>query len=272
MEALGRLSCKVAHDFNNILGAIEGYATLAMNNVKENEPLARDLREIRASVANAAALTKQLVVFSGRSMLHKTPCGVNDIIANTLKRAELAPEGNFKIKARLEPGLPAVMADAAQLEQALANLLVNAREAMPGGGTAVVSSSALRFEGGAVNPVREQTLTVTDGGIIPPSTRTTPYHRQEPVAFSNGVNSPEPQAAGSPFIKITVRDSGSGITPEVFERLFEPLFSTGKKGLGTGLGLSMVYGVVKQHNGWVEVKSEHGRGSEFSIFLPIANG
>ncbi|MBI4802932.1 MAG: hypothetical protein HY796_10455 [Elusimicrobia bacterium] len=233
MEALGRLSCKAAHDFNNILGAIEGYATLAMNGVKENAPLAQDLREIRASVAKAAALAKQLLVFGGKQMLHKTPCGVNDIIANTLKRAELSPGGGFKIETRLAPGLPAVMTDAAQLEQALANLLLNAREAMPGGGTAAISSFALRPESAAVNP-------------------------------------PTPHAAGPLFIRIAVQDSGSGITPEVFEHLFEPLFSTRKKGLGTGLGLSMVYGVVKQHNGWVEVKSEPGLGSEFMIFLPAA--
>ncbi|MCX5792901.1 MAG: ATP-binding protein [Elusimicrobia bacterium] len=241
MEALGRLSCKIAHDFNNILGTIEGYATLAMPGVGEDDPLAQDLREIHASVAKAAALSRQLIAFGGRQLLHKTPCGVNDIIMKTLKRAELAPGGDFKIEARPGPGLPGIMADAAQLEVALANLLVNAREAMlpsagdmPGGGTAVISSSALRLEGGAVN-------------------------------------SPDPLAAGTMFIKIAVRDSGAGITPEVLERLFEPLFSTRKKRQGAGLGLSMVYGLVKQHNGWVEVKSEPGQGSEFSLYLPAVN-
>jgi len=233
MAALGRLSCNLAHDFNNILGAIEGYATLAMNGVREDDPLRLDLREIRSSVAKAAVLTKQLFVFGGMQMLHKTPCGVNEIIANTLKRTELVPLGDFKIEARLEPGLPAVMADAAQLEQALVNLLVNAREAMSGGGTAVISVSALRLEGDAVN-------------------------------------SPDPKAAGAMFMKIVVQDSGGGISEEILERLFEPLFSTRKKGNGSGLGLSMVYGVVKKHNGWVEVKSEPGRGSEFSLFLPVS--
>src|SRR3989339_2132055 len=91
MAALGRLSCNLAHDFNNILGAIEGYATLAMNGVREDDPLRLDLREIRSSVAKAAVLTKQLFVFGGMQMLHKTPCGVNEIIANTLKRTELVP-------------------------------------------------------------------------------------------------------------------------------------------------------------------------------------
>lgn len=234
MEALGRLSCKVAHDYNNILGAIEGYATLAMNAANADDPVRQDLQEIRASVAKAAALGKQLMAFGGRQMLRKAPCEINGIIENAMKRPELAAGGAFKIEARLEPGLPGIMADAAQLEQVLANLLLNAKEAMPGGGTAAVSSGAVRLEGGAVN-------------------------------------SPKPEEAGPPFVKISVADSGAGINPENLEQLFEPLFTVVKKGAGAGLGLAAVYGVVKQHNGWVEVKSEPGRGSEFSIFLPAAN-
>jgi len=240
MEALGRLSCKIAHDYNNILGAIEGYATLAMNGVTKSDPLRQDLQEIRTSVAKAAAIGKQLIVFGGRQMLHKTPCDVNGIIANMLKRAELAPGGDFKIEARLEPGIPGIIADAAQLEQALANLLVNAREAMfpagaekQGGGTAIITSSAQRFEG-------------------------------------DDVNSPVPREAGRLFIKVSVRDSGGGISAEAYERLFEPFFSTKEKGRGSGFGLSTVYGVARLHNGWVEVKSEPGRGSEFSLFLPVS--
>ena len=234
MEALGRFSCKVAHDFNNLLGAIEGYATLAMNGLRADDPLAQDLRDIRAAAAKAALLGKQLIAFGGRQLLRKVPCEVNGLIEKTLKRAELAAGGDFKIEARLEPGLPGIMADAAQLEQILANLLVNAREAMPGGGTAAVTSGAVRLEGGAVN-------------------------------------SPKPEEAGPLFVKISVADSGAGISPENLEYLFEPLFTAVKKGVGAGLGLAAVYGVMKQHNGWVEVKSEPGRGSEFALFLPAAN-
>lgn len=235
MEALGRVSCKAAHDFNNILSAIEGYATLASMDGADKDALARDLLEIHTAVAAAAALGKQLLVFGGMQTLHKAPCGVNDIIGQALKKAELPQAGGFKVETRLEAGLPEIMADAPQLELALTNLLVNAREAMPGGGTAVISSAALRLEGGAVNP-------------------------------------PAPPEAGNLFIKISVRDSGEGITPEVFERLFEPLFSTREKGPRAGFGLSTVYGVVRQHNGWVEVRSEPGQGSEFTLFLPAVNG
>ncbi|OGS05954.1 MAG: hypothetical protein A3I76_03885 [Elusimicrobia bacterium RIFCSPLOWO2_02_FULL_61_11] len=234
MEALGRLSCKVAHDFNNILGAIEGYATLALNAARADDPVREDLREIRGAVAKAAALGKQLMAFGGRQMMRKAPCEVNGLIEKALKREELAAGGTFKVEARLEPGLPGIIADAAQLEQVLANLLLNAKEAMPGGGTAAVSSSAVRLEGGAVN-------------------------------------SPKPEEAGSLFVRISVADSGAGISPENLEHLFEPLFTVVKKGAGAGLGLAAVYGVVKQHNGWVEVKSEPGRGSEFVLFLPAAN-
>jgi len=240
MEALARLSCKVAHDFNNILGAIEGYATLAMTGLAKDSTLAQDLQEIRASVEKAAALGRQLMAFGGRQLLNKEPCAANDIIAAALKRPELAPGADFKVEARPGPGLPGLLADAALLERALANLLVNAREALPpgeaarpGGVAVVVSSAAVRLEAAAIN-------------------------------------SPEPAAAGSLFVKITVQDSGTGISPEVFERLFEPFFSTRKKRPGAGLGLAAVYGVVMQHNGWVEVKSEPGRGSEFAIFLPAA--
>jgi two-component system cell cycle sensor histidine kinase/response regulator CckA len=235
MDALGRLSCKIAHDFNNILAGIGGYAELAMAVNKENDSLTRDLREINVSVAIAAHLAKQLSIFGGRQMLERKPCAANDIMANTLKRAELLPDGYFRIEARPGAGLPGITADAAQLEQALANLLINAREAMPGGGTAVISSSALRLEGPAAK-------------------------------------SPDPRAAGTMFVKITVEDSGAGISAEVMERLFEPLFSARKRGNGAGLGLSTVYGIIKQHNGWVEVKSEPGRGSEFALFLPAVNG
>lgn len=234
MEALGRLACKAAHDYNNILGAIEGYATLAMNAAKADDPVRQDLQEIRGSVAKAAAIGKQLMAFGARQMLRKAPCEVNGLIGNVLKKAEPAAGGNFKIETLLEPALPGITADAAQLEQVLSALLSNAREAMPGGGTVSVASAAIRPESGEIN-------------------------------------SPKPEEAGGLFVKISVRDSGGGISPENLEHLFEPLFSPNKKGAGSGLGLAAVYGVVKQHNGWVEVKSRPAGGSEFSIFLPAAN-
>ncbi len=230
MDALARLSSKLAHDLNNILGAIEGYATLAMGAVKAGDPMMEDMQEIRAAVAKAAALNKQLLVFSGRQMMQKKTCSVNEII-NGLPEAA-AGSGAAGIELRLQPDLPGLTADPVHLGKAISNLLANAREAMPGGGTVVISSSFLRLEGAAVK-------------------------------------APKPEEAGAGFVKISVKDSGAGISGENYERLFEPLFSTKDKKSGAGLGLSTVYGVVKQHNGWVEAKTEPGRGSEFSVFLPV---
>lgn len=233
MEALGRLSGKIAHDLNNILGAIEGYATLAARAAAPDDPMKQDMEEIRKAVAKAAALNKQLLVFSGRQLLRREPCGVNAIIVNLLKAAANVPGGDYKVELNLRPDLPGIIADPGQLQQALSNLLANAREAMPGGGTITISSSLLRLEG-------------------------------------TGVNSPKPDEAGTEFIQISVKDSGAGISAEALERLFEPAFASGKKAGGTGLGgLAMVYGVVRQHNGWVEAASAPGRGSEFFIFLPV---
>lgn len=231
MEALGRLSCKVAHDFNNILGGIEGYATLAMNNTKENEVLARDLREIRTSVAKAALLSRCLVAFSGRQMLQKTQCEIAELVNEALKKAQLGEVGNISVDVRAEPGLPGILADSAQMGQALVNLLVNAREAMTAGGTLTVRSSLARLA-----PEKN--------------------------------HAPAPEKSAAVFVKISIEDTGDGIAAEVMEHIFEPLFSGRKKSQSAGLGLSTVYGTVKQHNGWVEVVSEPGRGSEFILFLP----
>ena len=232
MEALGRLSGKVAHDLNNILGAIEGYATLAAMAAAADDPMKQDMEEIRKAVAKAAAFNKQLLVFSGRQLLRKEPCGVNAIIGDLLKAAAGVQGEDFKVELSLQPDLPVIVADAGQLRQALSNLLTNAREAMPEGGTITISSSLLRLEGA-------------------------------------GVSSPKPDEAGTEFIKISVKDAGAGISGEALERLFEPAFAAGKKAGGTGLGgLALVYGVARQHNGWVEAASAPGRGSEFFIFLP----
>lgn len=234
MDALGRLSSKVAHDLNNILGAIEGYATLAGRAAGPDTPLRQDMEEIRKAVAKAAALNKQLLVFSGRQLLRREPCGVNALIENLLKAGAGVPGGDLKVELNLQPDLPGIIADPGQLQQALSNLLANAREAMPGGGTITISSSMLRLEGG-------------------------------------DVNSPKPDEAGTEFVTISIKDAGCGISGEALEQIFEPWFSTKEKGRATGLGgLAVSYGVIKQHNGWLEVKSEPGRGSEFSVFLPVS--
>jgi len=234
MEALGRLSCKVAHDLNNILGAIEGYATLAMGAVRADDPMREDLQEIRKAVAKAAAINKQLLVFSGRQMLHKKICSVNEVLGNVLKAEAGLSGGGLKIEPLLQSGLPDLSADPEQLAQVFLNLLANAREAMPEGGTITISSSLQKLEGAAVS-------------------------------------SAKPEEAGTDFIKISVKDTGCGMNAEVLDHLFEPVASTREKNHGSRLGgLAIVYGVVRQHNGWVQAKSAQGAGSEFSVFLPAA--
>jgi len=233
MQALGRLSAKISHDLNNILGAIEGYATLIMNSSGADSPFAPDLLEIRASVAKAAGILRKLAVFGGRQILNRKLCPVNTVIEAACKREELSRAGKFRIETRLSPGLPDIMVDEAKLDEALVNLLVNACEAMSGVGMAVVSSALARRGGGAGSPAA---------------------HRDEDLTF----------------VKISVRDRGAGISADVLDHLFEPMFSRPEKGAGAGMGLAVVYAVAAQHNGWVEVKSGSGRGSEFSLFLPIS--
>jgi PAS domain S-box-containing protein len=231
MEAIGRLAGGVAHDFNNMLGAIEGYATLVLNTLKEEDPIKPDIEEIRKAVARAAGLTKQLLTFSRKQAMQKKVCEPNAVADNTRKMLASLLGERVKLQLDLEPELPCLMADPLQLDQMIMNLALNARDAMP------------------------------EGGVLELRTRLVTLKRQE-------VLSPDPEEAGRNFIVFTVKDSGIGISAETQEHIFEPFFTTKEKGKGTGLGLPIVYGVAKQHNGWISVASEPGKGSEFSVYFP----
>ena len=235
MEAVGRLAGGIAHDFNNILGAIEGYATLTLNSLKEEDPIKPDIEEIRKAVARAAALTRQLLVFSRKNALQKKICSAGAIIENLQSMVKRIIGENIKLELELEPALPMLKADASQIEQLLVNLLVNARDAMPNGGLIKLRAQAKRLE-----------------------------HQE--------IKSPVPAECGGEFIVISLKDEGQGMGPEVLEHIFEPFFTTKEKGKGTGLGLATVYGIAKQHNGWLEVASSPGQGAEFLIYLPACPG
>lgn len=235
MEAVGRLAGGIAHDFNNILGAIEGYATLTLNSLKEEDPMKPDIEEIRKAVARAAALTRQLLVFSRKTALQKKVCSAGAIIENLQSMVKRIIGEDIKLELELQPALPMMKADASQIEQLLVNLLVNSRDAMPGGGRIKLRAQAKTLE------------------------------RHE-------IKSPVPAESGGEFIVISVKDEGQGMSPETLEHIFEPFFTTKEKGKGTGLGLATVYGVVKQHNGWLEVTSSPGRGTEFVVYLPACAG
>lgn len=226
LEAMGRMAGVIAHDFNNMLGAIEGYASLILRGRTDEDPIKPDLEEIKKAVAKAAGFTKQLLLFSRTRDVSKAPVRPNEL-AEKLP----CPSGNnITLSLTLQPEAPLIMADAGQLTQLLTNLLSNAGDAMPGGGEIKVSTSA---------------VTLGD----------------------QAVHAPDMAAAGNEFVVISVSDKGTGMPPEVIERLFEPFFTTKEKGKGTGLGLSTAYGIARRHNGWLQVRTGPG-GSEFSVFLP----
>lgn len=229
LEAEGRVCAAMVHDFNNVLGAIEGYATLNLRQLAGTDPLRGDLEEIRKAVAKGAALARQLMTFSRRQNVNKVAVGIPLLLSGLRERAEGLIGGGLRLETDLRPGLPDVMADPAPLEQLILSLLANARDAMPGGGIVTLRAEALTPE----RPV----LRV-------------------------------PATAGTVYVKISVTDSGAGLAPEAAARLFEPFFSTKGKGKGAGLALAAAYGIARQHGGWLEAKTSEGRGSEFSVFLP----
>jgi signal transduction histidine kinase len=234
MAALGRLAGCLAHDLNNILGAIEGYSTLILKDLPPGDPLRPDIEEIHKAEQRAAALTKQLVIFSRAPGVQKTTVDLNKLISGLEKTVKSVIGETITLEISAAPDLRPVRADAGQLEQMFINLLMNSRDAMPGGGAVKITTANTDFSD---------------------STR----------------RSPQPVGMERQFVKITVGDSGSGMNSATLDRLFEPFFTTKTKGNGKGLGLSAVYGIVNQHNGWITAHSEEGKGSLFTIYLPQAS-
>ena len=233
MEAIGRLAGGIAHDFNNILSAIEGYSTLILKSMPATDPARPDIEEIRKAEQRGAALTKQLMTFSRRTTNNKRAVNLNELTRDLENMAKRLIGEDVALEVTASPDLKPVQANPGQLEQVLMNLLVNARDAMPKGGHIKVN--------------------IANADL----TKTAP-------------RCPAPAGAGQEFIRISVTDSGSGMSADTLNRLFEPFFTTKPRGKGTGLGLSTVYSIVKQHNGWIDVQSEEGKGSVFTIYLPRA--
>jgi signal transduction histidine kinase len=233
MDALGRLAGSLAHDLNNILGAIEGYATLLLNAMPPDSSARPDLEEILKAERRAAALTKQLMVFSRRSGGQKTAVNLSELLAGLAQKAKPLVGESIALEISAAADLKPVKADPAMLEQALLNLVLNARDAMPGGGRITLAAGKADL-----------------GGAEP--------------------QCPRPAEPNTEFVEISVSDGGAGITPENMDRLFEPFFTTKPKGKAAGMGLSAVYGIIAQHNGWTAVSSEVGKGSVFTVYLPQA--
>jgi PAS domain S-box-containing protein len=232
MDALGRLAGGVAHDFNNILTAILGYADLLTARMtREGHGAAVELgQEIRLAAERAAQLTRQLLAFSRRQVDSKQHVPFNALVANMLRMLERIIGDDIHLVAELGPDTAAVMADPGQLEQVVLNLVVNARDAMPNGGRLVL--------------------------------RTKRY-------VQSARRAGDPELLPGAYVVLEVQDTGTGIDPALRSRIFEPFFST-KEGSGTGLGLAMVYGIVRQAGGDILVDSEPGRGSLFRVFLPAS--
>jgi signal transduction histidine kinase len=233
MVGIGRLAGGVAHDFNNLLTAILGYAEL-MEPQLEDEGLRSELREIRLAGERAAALTRQLLAFSRRQVMQPRTLDLNTVVSDVKKMLARLIGEDVALVTRLDPALGSVEADPGQLEQVLMNLSVNARDAMPEGGT-------LTFE--TANAVLDADFAAVHPGALPGA-----------------------------YVVLTVTDSGTGMTDEVRGHAFEPFFTTKDKGKGTGLGLATAYGIVKQSGGYIMVESEAGRGTTFRIYLPRVEG
>jgi len=232
MDAIGRLAGGVAHDFNNLLQAILGFTEILISGVSEKDPQYEDLKEIERAAKRAADLTRQLLAFSRKQRIEPQTLDINHIISDTEKMLHRLMGEDIEIVQLLNPEAKPVLADPNQIEQIIINLAVNARDAMPQGGRLTFSTETVEMR-----PI--------DITMIPES--------------HTGV-----------FTCISVSDTGSGISPELLPHLFEPFFTTKGQGKGTGLGLSVIYGIVKQNDGWINVYSQEGQGSTFNVYLPVS--
>ncbi|HEX9582178.1 MAG TPA: response regulator [Gemmatimonadales bacterium] len=230
MEAIGRLAGGVAHDFNNILTAIFGYADTLAEEFAEGSTARADLDEIRNAAERAAGLTRQLLAFSRQQTLQPVVLNLNALVQDLEKMLRRVVGEDVEIHLSPAPGLGNVRADPGQLQQVAMNLVVNARDAMPTGGKLLIE---------------------TQNADLSPQYA----ELHQPV---------EP----GPYVMLAVTDTGVGIDPQTRARIFEPFFSTKERAKGTGLGLSTVYGIVKQSGGYVWVYSEVGKGTAFKVYLP----
>jgi two-component system cell cycle sensor histidine kinase/response regulator CckA len=233
MEAVGRLAGGIAHDFNNLLTAILGYSELVLQQMPSDAAARADIDEIKKAGDRAAVLTRQLLAFSRRQVLEPRVADFNVIVANVKKLLHRVIGADVELATDLDPAIGHVRVDVGQMEQVLMNLAINARDAMPQGGRLCIRTNHKEF--------------------------TQPYQVHS-VAMDSGH-----------YLLVTVTDTGTGMTPDIVKQIFEPFFTTKGEGQGTGLGLSTVYGIVKQSNGYIFANSEPGRGSVFEIYLPCVD-
>jgi two-component system, cell cycle sensor histidine kinase and response regulator CckA len=231
-EAIGQLAGGIAHDFNNMIGAILGWADMGMDETHATPRIRRYFDKIRQQADRAAALTRQLLAFARRQILEPRNIDLNQSVIETLSLLEKVIGSNIAIQANLAPDLAVVRADPTQVEQVLMNLCINARDAMPDGGSLTVETCN--------------------------------------VAIDEGFCILQPLAHPGEYIMLTVTDTGTGMDAATLDRVFEPFFTTKEMGKGTGLGLATVYGIIRQHGGFLRVHSRPGAGSTFRAYLPVS--
>lgn len=231
MEAVGQLAGGVAHDFNNILTAIIGYGNLALMKMAEDDPQRLNIKNMLEGANKAAHLTKELLLFSRKQISERKPVDLNKVITNVEKFLKRVIGEDINYKTILSEQPIQVLADSHQLEQVLMNLVTNARDAMPEGGNVTVMT--------------------------------------EKIKLNKDFTSAHGYGKAGTYVMVTVADSGHGMDEEMRQRIFEPFFTTKEVGKGTGLGLAVVYGIIKQHDGFINVYSEPGKGTTFKIYLPV---
>ena len=230
IEAVGRLAGGIAHDFNNLLTAINGYSDLLLKQMEKNHPMLREMEEIRKAGERAASLTRQLLAFSRKQILQMKVLDLNAVVSRIDNMLHRVIGEDVTLQTSFGENLWRVKADPGQIEQVLMNLAVNSRDAMPG------------------------------GGMLTIETRNVEYSEALPL----GAGEMPPGA----YVMLSVSDTGCGMDEETQSHIFEPFFTTKEQGKGTGLGLAMVYGIVKQGGGYILVDSETGRGTTFRICFP----
>lgn len=233
-EAIGQLAGGIAHDFNNVIGAIMGWAELALDETTPGSQINSRLEKIRDQAERAAALTKQLLAFARRQMLEPRILNVNQVVGEVASLLDKVIGKDIELQTRLAPDLLLTRADPTQVEQVLMNLCVNARDAMPKGGRLIMETHNFEVDADCA--------------------RRYPYARL------------------GDYVLLSVTDTGVGMDAKTLEHVFEPFFTTKQLGKGTGLGLATVYGIVKQHGGFINVYSEPGQGTTFRVYFPVAAG
>ena len=233
LESIGNLAAGVAHDFNNMLAVIKGRTQMALMNYEQGKSINEDINEVLDASDRAAELTKQMLLFSRKKVMQFQPLDLNKSIKDLLKMLNRLIGEDIDIITKFEPDIWTIKADEVNLNQVIMNISVNARDAMPSGGELYIKTKNVEL----------------DSSDLPD---------EYGVTTGN-------------YVKLSIKDTGKGIDEDIIDKIFDPFFTTKGRAKGTGMGLAVVYGIIKKHNGFIDVHSKHGKGTSFLIYLPALN-